>query len=192
MPLRRGLTWDGLFVVMKLSTEYLRECFEYSEESPSGLIWKDRPLSHFKRKELFLRFNKNKKCGFNHLDKKGRNSWNVNLDGKRFLCHRIVYMLFNELLTSDELIDHIDGNPLNNCINNLRIASQKENLRNSKKRKSNTSGFKGVSKHRNKWLSYIGFNSKQIHLGRFDTPEEAHAAYCKASKELHGEFGRVA
>jgi hypothetical protein len=90
------------------------------------------------------------------------------------------------------LVDHIDGNGLNNRRSNLRLATVAQNQHNKKLQKNNKSGFKGVSfrQDRNNWVARIGINSKYICLGSFDTPELAHLAYCKASMRLHGEFGR--
>jgi hypothetical protein len=90
-------------------------------------------------------------------------------------------------------VDHIDGNGLNNCRNNLRLASPSENRRNQRKRSDNSSGFKGVSWYpqRGKWRALIGINGKIKHLGYFLTAEEAHQAYCLASAEIHREFGRA-
>lgn len=116
-------------------------------------------------------------------------------NGRKGLCfiHRIILeRIIGRILIKGEVVDHIDGNPLNNHRSNLRLASIKENVRNSKKPKNNTSGFKGVSWHdrAQKWRARIFVDRRQIHLGYFDTPEEAHKAYMEAAKELHGEFAR--
>lgn len=91
------------------------------------------------------------------------------------------------------VVDHIDGNPANNCRSNLRVCTQGENTRNKARSSNNTSGFKGVSwdmQHR-KWKADIMCKNKHIHLGYFDTPEAAHEAYCQATKKYHGEFART-
>lgn len=77
-----------------------------------------------------------------------------------------------------KVIDHIDGNPLNNQKDNLRATTQAANLRNSTKAK----GYTWVKK-RNKWQAQIRLNYKQIYLGQFDTESEARNAYLKARKE---------
>lgn len=89
--------------------------------------------------------------------------------------------------------DHIDGNGLNNRRENLRLATKAENGRNSRIRRRNKSGFKGVHLHKQsgKWRARISTGSKLVCLGLHETPEEAHAAYAKASIELHGEFSRA-
>lgn len=90
-------------------------------------------------------------------------------------------------------VDHVDGNGLNNRKINLRKATQSQNQQNSTISKNNTSGFKGVtwSKRSKKWQAQITIDRKYKQIGKFDTPEDAHAAYTKASAELHGEFGRA-
>jgi AP2 domain len=90
--------------------------------------------------------------------------------------------------------DHIKvGDTLNNQDDNLRIATNAQNMWNSGKRKNNKSGFKGVwwSKVSSKWTAQIRVGEKKIHLGLFDTAESAHAAYCDAALKYHGEFARL-
>ena len=90
-------------------------------------------------------------------------------------------------------IDHINGDRLDNRINNLRQATKSQNGGNSKISKKNTTGLKGVSivKKTGKYHSQIMFCGEIIRLGDFETPEEAHAAYVHAASELFGEFARA-
>ena len=90
--------------------------------------------------------------------------------------------------TKDQFIDHINGDRLDNRKANLRICTHAENMRNRKRNKNCSSGFKGVEKRGNKWSSRITFNGIRHYLGSFDTPEKAHAAYCDEADRLHGEF----
>lgn len=89
--------------------------------------------------------------------------------------------------------DHIDGNGLNNQKINLRICTNDQNQRNSKKQVNNTSGFKGVivNKTTKKFQAQIRSNSRKIHLGYFNTAKEAAKAYNIAAKKLHGEFASL-
>ena len=92
-----------------------------------------------------------------------------------------------------ERVDHADGDRTNNAWHNLRLATQSQNLANHRLRSNNTSGFKGVSRHSGgKWVAMVWKDYKPYHLGYFDTPEEAHAAYMAAAERLHGEFARAA
>lgn len=87
-------------------------------------------------------------------------------------------------------IDHEDGNKLNNHRYNLRPATYSQNLANSKRRSDNTSGFKGVGFYKNyqKWTARIRVKGKSIHLGYFNSPKEAHKAYCEAAIKYFGKF----
>jgi hypothetical protein len=88
--------------------------------------------------------------------------------------------------------DHIDGDGLNNQRSNLRTATSTENMRNRRMRKDNTSGFRGVtwSKREKKWVAQIRLDGKRIHLGYYNTPEEAAEVYIRKAIELFGEFFR--
>jgi hypothetical protein len=90
-------------------------------------------------------------------------------------------------------VDHVDGDGLNNRRCNLRPATSSQNKHNRGKGRNNTSGFKGVWWHKQhgRWAADIWLHSKKRFLGLFDTAELAHAAYCKAAAELHGEFART-
>jgi len=103
----------------------------------------------------------------------------------------IIYM-HRELLKPGKgiVVDHIDGDKLNNRRSNLRIATVSQNIFHSKLSKVNTSGYKGVRWHRQgkKWLAEIKYQRRNIYLGLFDTAEAASAAYNAAAKRLFGEF----
>lgn len=90
------------------------------------------------------------------------------------------------------LIDHINGNGLDNRRSNLRLATPAQNQFNRGKTKNNSSGFKGVSRSGDKWRAQIRVGGRLKHLGIFKTKIEAAAAYERASAQFHGEFGRVA
>ena len=89
-------------------------------------------------------------------------------------------------------VDHINGNPLDNRKENLRICTRAQNSQNKKLRADSKSGYKGVYERSNgRFQAYIGDPDKHgrnIKLGCYDTPEEAARARDKKAKELHGEF----
>lgn len=94
---------------------------------------------------------------------------------------------------SDMEIDHINGDRTDNRKSNLRICGKSENIKNVKKRKDNTSGWKGVRwlKNRRKWLACLQVDGKYKHLGHFNTPEEAAKAYNRGAIKYHGEFAKL-
>lgn len=112
----------------------------------------------------------------------------VNGKQKTFLLHRFIMNCYD-----DHLIDHRDGNGLNDQRSNLRIATNAENVRNGGRQRNNTTGFKGVSlvKSSGKYEAQIAFNNKTIHLGKFLTPIEAAKAYNNKAIELHGQFAKL-
>ena len=116
----------------------------------------------------------------------------VAVDRISYRAHRLIWLLQTGEDPGQWLIDHIDGNPHNNLFANLRLATSTQNQCNQKIRKDNTSGLKGVSwsEERKKWQTGIQVNGKRIALGRYNTKEEAYAAYCEAARRLHGEFAR--
>lgn len=86
------------------------------------------------------------------------------------------------------LVDHINGDTLDNRRANLRICTKAQNLQNTKPRKRNTSGYMGVGFRSLKWFASIRANGKHHWLGTFASMEEAVAARQKAEELLHGEF----
>lgn len=111
----------------------------------------------------------------------------IHLYGREYRAHRLAWLYMTGEWPSQE-IDHRDVNGLNNAWGNLRLATTHQNHGNQGAAKRNTSGFKGVSFHklRGRWRATIA----NKHLGLFDTPEEAHAAYCEAAQEYFGRFAR--
>ena len=88
------------------------------------------------------------------------------------------------------VVDHKDNNGLNNSRLNIRLCTPIQNQANRQFDKRNKLGIKGVSKNGNKYQAVITPEGKQIYLGRFNTPEEANAAYAGAAKILWGKFSQ--
>lgn len=106
--------------------------------------------------------------------------------GKYYLIHRFIWAWHGYSLEPNEDIDHIDGNSLNNRIENLRPTSRKQNQENRKSaNKDSKSGEKGVcwNKSVKKWKVYICHNGKDIHLGYYVNKEDAIAARIAAEKK---------
>jgi hypothetical protein len=125
-----------------------------------------------------------------NVGKRGYKYFSIN--AVKYYNHRIIWLLHHKSLPA--YIDHIDGNRLNNKIENLRACDLSQNLCNARIRKSSTSGFKGVSwfKSRQKWKARIHMYGKEHHIGYFASKNEAIEAVMKARLEIHKEFARHA
>lgn len=115
-------------------------------------------------------------------------------DGSRPLItmHRVILeRKLGRSLSSAEFVDHVDGNGLNNCRRNLRLATNAQNQQNARRPIDNTSGYKGVRFNNGKWMARISVNGKRLYLGVYDTPELAYKSYCDAATQYHKEFARL-
>ena len=112
----------------------------------------------------------------------------IAFEGKKYKSHRLAW-LFTYGKWPEGVIDHVDGNKLNNRIENLRDVDQSVNMQNQRKVQvsNKTSCHLGVSFYeaRGKFIAQIQLGGKQKHLGYFLTQEEASAAYLAAKRELH-------
>lgn len=124
----------------------------------------------------------------------GHNSYATHGSKKHsFSMHRhIMARVTGRPLVKGEIVDHINGNSLDNRRNNLRLCTHAQNIHNQRLSQRNTSGYKGVSysKKRKKWSAEIKADNVRYKLGHFDTPEAAHEAYCTAATKLFGDFAR--
>jgi len=115
---------------------------------------------------------------------------NIAVDRKIYKAHRLAWLYLFGVWPSRD-IDHIDGVPSHNWIANLREATESQNKINEKRRKDNTSGFKGAKPHGTKWQARIKIYGVRKSLGYYDTPEEAHEAYMSAARHYYGAFARA-
>jgi hypothetical protein len=110
------------------------------------------------------------------------------IDGNSVMLHRLVFLYHHGY--TPEIVDHIDGDKLNNRIENLRPATRAQNNQNARTRKDNKSGQKGVRwrEDQQKWSATITVDKKKRHLGYYTAFEEAQNAYLIAAQHLHGKF----
>lgn len=119
-------------------------------------------------------------------------SWCLSRSGYAYYRHMFMHRELLGLSKGDNLqVDHIDCNKLNNQISNLRVVTRGENNIARRLVKTSTSGFKGVTKVKEKWQAQIKFNRKYMYLGQFGSAEEAAAVYDKKAVELFGAVART-
>jgi len=117
--------------------------------------------------------------------------WKISIGNKNHLAHRLAW-LYMTGIWPEQQIDHCDLNRANNIWTNLRLSTQTLNNANTGKRADNTSGFKGVSRSRDRcWWAQISKAGKHHNLGYFSTREAAAQAYDRAALELFGDFART-
>lgn len=114
----------------------------------------------------------------------------IEIDGRGYYAHRLAW-LFHYGEWPSVQVDHINGDPADNRIANLRLATNAENGRNRRIHRNNTSGVKGVGRSGDKWIARIKFNYQHIHIGTFSTLEEAAQAYAHTAERLYGSFART-
>lgn len=109
----------------------------------------------------------------------------VSVEGTPYLAHRLAWAITMGVWPGDQ-IDHRNGVRSDNRLSNLREVSHSVNCQNQRKaaRRSRT-GVLGVSHSGQRFRSQIGMGGRQVYLGLFDTPQEAHEAYLVAKREIH-------
>lgn len=112
------------------------------------------------------------------------------IGGKKRLAHRLAVFYMTGLWPIGR-IDHRDTVRSNNKWENIRPATQSQNLANQRKRKDNTSGYKGISWSRTKWRVRLSVNNKQLELGYCRDLAEACRIYIEAAQQHYGEFARA-
>jgi HNH endonuclease len=149
----------------------LRELVSYNAET-GELFWKTRmsdktpagKLAGSKRKDGYV-------C--------------ITIRGARLTAHRVAWAIHTGSWPK-KYIDHINGDPGDNRIENLRDVSQRENIQNLYRAKSNNKlGLIGVVRDKKNFAAKIVVNGSRIHLGNFSCPNAAHAAYLSAKKKYH-------
>jgi len=116
--------------------------------------------------------------------------WRIKIQKKSYKAHRLAWLYVHGEFPK-EFIDHINGDRTDNRLCNLRLATNAENQMNrAKPCSTNNSGFLGVNfnKQANKFAARIQIEGKRVHIGYFETPEEASAAYSAKKTELSKFF----
>lgn len=144
----------------------VKDIFELSDSSPSGLVWKNHPTKSFLNGRPALACLR--KDGYYHGSCNNRTTY----------AHRIIYELHYGV--APDKIDHIDGNPSNNHISNLRSVTHAQNMRNTPK----AVGFRWRD---GAWQVEVRVNNIRHTMGRFKDMLTARAEYLRAKRELHPE-----
>lgn len=176
-----------------LTLEYVRECLTYDPDT-GEFRWRQRPLSHFATARGANVFNTQyagTEAGC--IQPRKRTAYRrIRIDGCGYKAHRLAWLLHHGEWPSDQ-IDHLDGDGLNNRIDNLRVVSNRVNNQNKRMQLNNTSGVTGVlwAEDKQKWRAVIWVDGRRKHLGYYDTFEEAVAARLEAEQkygytERHG------
>lgn len=160
-----------------LTAERLRELLSY-DESTGQFRWRGVLRAHRAGKLV------------GEPDPRGY-CW-IGVERRIYYAHRLAWLYVHGTWPV-KWIDHINGNPSDNRISNLRAATPAQNQANGRGRKNNTSGFRGVSwcRRSRKWVAHIRINGKQTRLGLFDNASNAGAVYEAKAIELYGEFAKT-
>lgn len=175
--------------------EYLESVMDYDLDK--GLMfWKVRPLEFFKDVRQMNRLNTilaGKEASHIRVRSHKQPYKYVNIDGHAWLTHRLLMVLggYDRELLRTKMIDHINGDTLDNRWDNLRVTDNTGNQRNKQTSEDNVFGVKYVE-NRGKWYASIYHGSQHIHLGTFDNKQDAVRARKSAEKELgyHSGHGR--
>lgn len=115
--------------------------------------------------------------------------WDISVDRRTYRAHRLAWLYVTGDWPAAD-VDHKNRDRGDNRWANLRAATRSQNNANMAVR--STHGFKGATPVNGRWMAQTKYNGRQIYLGLFDTPEEAHAAYMAAAERLWGNFARAA
>lgn len=164
-----------------LTQERLKEVLEYNTHT-GEFTWKVAVAKRIKVGEV---------AGCHHRPgHPNSNGWKITVDKRTYCAHRLVWLYVHGRFP-DNLIDHINGNNLDNRLVNLREATHSQNSQNFRQAtKRSTTGLLGVRIHKYKgaivsFWSSIRVDGELQYLGSFKTPEEAHEAYLEAKRKLH-------
>ena len=156
---------------MSLTQAELKEVLDYNPET-GIFIWKKTMNNNAKKGKIagWVSF-------YGYIE--------IRYDNKNYKAHRLAWLYMMGRFPNFQ-IDHKNTIKNDNRIDNLRDTTAAINNQNTRKcLKNSSTGFLGVIPKRGKFVACIGVNYKKIHLGVFESPEEAHEAYLKAKRVLH-------
>jgi hypothetical protein len=155
----------------------LRRCVDYNPET-GVLVWREK-YSRFSPIKVGSEIGSPNKSGLH-----------FSFARKDLLCHRVAWFLYYGEWP-ETFLDHKNGCPKDNRLQNLRLATRSQNTINRKSHKNTTSPYLGVClvTKSQKWRASIG--SSRTYLGEYDSEVKAAKAYNKAAKELYGEYARL-
>jgi hypothetical protein len=116
----------------------------------------------------------------------------LSIDRGRYKAHRLAWLWVHGTLPADKEIDHRDGNPANNAISNLRLATRQQQVSNTGPRKPGHPKGCHWNKRERKWYARFRLNGRNLSLGAFKRLEDAQAARARAEAKYHGAFAYTA
>jgi len=170
----------------------LRQLFRYDDET-GRLYWRER-TGHSREVQIFNTQFAGKEAGWIFKPIRGTDPYRQvcirhNNKNVHYRAHHIIWAMHHDRWP--RIVDHDNGDTLDNKIGNLREATQGQNNANAKRHKNNTSGYKGVfyNKWNKTWCASTGIDGKCIRKN-FKTIEEAIEFRKKIAKKMHGDFYR--
>jgi hypothetical protein len=160
-----------------LTQEEAHRLFEYRD---GVLYWKERP-KHSRKAKGDMEAGTSSGHGYKKIC----------VAQNKYYVHQIIFLMQHGYIP--EVVDHIDGDTSNNKIDNLRASNKSLNACNSKSRRDNTSGHRGVIWHKaaKKWMCQIVFNAKTKYLGLYEDFELACLVADEARVLYHGAHARI-
>jgi hypothetical protein len=173
--------------VANIDISTLRQLLAYNPET-GALTWLNRSRDFFPTLRAWAIWN-GRYAGKEAFTCNAGGYRTGNLFNRRTKAHRVAYALYHG--EWPDSVDHINGDTADNRIANLRSVDHQTNMRNQKKRSTNTSGVTGVVRFRAKWKAQIADHGKNRNLGHFDSFDEAVAARKAAERRLgfHANHG---
>ena len=161
------------------SQSRLAELFEYNQHT-GFLVWRTHRGNQIPGSVAGSR---------NYTIKRTPANIAVGVDGRVYNASRLIWVMVhgNGSIPVGHEIDHINRNPFDNRLDNLRIATKQQNTQN--RIRSNNSGHKGIYyTPEGRWMARLWIGGKNVNLGTFTDVSDAVAAYASASEMVHGEF----